>query len=267
MSGTSVVITGGTRGIGLGLAQRFLEKGCSVTICGTTAEGVENALQRLASFGVSICGVVADVRTRGDMESLLETAVKRFGSVGIWVNNAGLSHETQKVWELRQETIEKIFQVNILGVVNGTVVPFRAMQKQGGGKIFNMEGLGSDGFIMDGMSIYGTSKSALRYFTRAFANEAGGAPVQVGSLSPGMVVTDLLLETLSDDSPESTKKRKFFNIMADDVDTVTRFLCEKMLVSKSRSPRITWLTKPKIFSRMLLAPFRKRDLFNGASQD
>lgn len=257
----SVVITGGTRGIGLGLAKRFLERDCFVTINGRTPEGVQKALHELASFGDRVQGVTADVRKRSDIESMLDMAVKSFGTVDIWVNNAGIAHETEKVWELDDTVIEDVLRINVLGVVNGTVVPFLAMREQGGGKIFNMEGLGSDGFVMDGMSIYGTTKSALRYFTRAFANEAKDSPVQIGSLSPGMVVTDLLRETVGDGLPDSMKKRKFLNIMADDVETVTRFLCEKMLASSGVSPRIRWLTRPKIFFRMLLSPFRKRELF------
>lgn len=267
MNMLSVVITGGTRGIGFGLAKRFLEKGCRVTICGTSTQSVEKAVHKLAAFGENVTGAVADVGKRSDVESLLNAAVNNFGPVDIWVNNAGISHDTAKVWDLRQETIEAVLRINILGVVNGTVVPFLAMQEQGGGKIFNMEGLGSDGFMIDGLSVYGTSKSALRYFTRAFAKEAVQSPVQVGTLSPGMVITDLLLETLRDDFPGTRKKRKFYNIMADDVDTVTAFLCEKMIMSSSASPRIEWLTKQKALSRILLAPFRKRDLFNGKSQD
>ncbi len=257
----NIVITGGTRGIGLGLAERFLEKGCRVTICGTSAQSVEKALELLAAYKETVRGTVADVGERSEVESLLETALESFGPVDIWVNNAGVSHETAKIWELDRESIENVFRTNISGVVNGTVVPFLAMREQGKGKIFNMEGLGSDGFILDGMSVYGTSKNALRYFTRAFAGEAGKSPVQIGTLSPGMVMTDLLLETLRDDSPETRKKRKFYNIMADDIETVTAFLCEKMLLTSSRSPKIEWLTKPKILSRMLLAPFRKREIF------
>ncbi|WP_287373713.1 SDR family oxidoreductase [Prosthecochloris sp.] len=267
MSTLSVVITGGTRGIGFGLAKRFLEKGCKVTICGTSTQSVRKAVHELAAFGESAAGTVADVGKRSDVESLLDVAVKKFGAVDIWVNNAGITHDMLNVWELEQATIEDVLRVNMLGVVNGTVVPFLEMQKQGRGKIFNMEGLGSDGFMMEGLSVYGTSKSALRYFTRAFANEAGSSPVQVGTLSPGMVVTDLLLETLHGDSPETRKKRKFYNIMADDVDTVTAFLCEKMVLSTASSPRIEWLTKPKVIARMLLAPFRRRELFNGKSED
>ena len=258
----SVVITGGTRGIGLGLAKRFLERDCLVTINGKTERGVESALEELVRFDGRVKAVTADVRRRADVETLLETAVTNFGGVDIWVNNAGIAHRTRKVWELEPEEIDEVLDSNILGAIHGTVVAYLAMRERGGGKIYNMEGLGSDGFMLDGLSVYGTTKNALRYFTLAFANEAGDSPVLIGSLSPGMVVTDLLRETVRDDSAESRKKRKFYNIMADDVETVTGFLCDKMLAGGDGNRHIRWLTRRKMFLRMLAAPFRKRDLFS-----
>ncbi len=261
MEALSVVITGGTRGIGFGLAERFLEKGCRVTLCGTSAKSVEEAKGRLAPYSGALEGVVADVGRRKKVEELLRHAMGRFGRVDIWINNAGIVHAGLKAWELDPEEIDTVVRVNLTGIVNGTVVPFLAMRQRGKGKIFNMEGLGSDGFILEGMSLYGTTKSALSYFTRAFAKEAEGSGVQIGTLSPGMVLTDLLLDTVHDDSSETEKKRRFFNIMADDVETVTAFLCEKILLTSAPSPKIRWLTKSKILFRMLLAPFRKRDVF------
>ncbi len=261
MSGKSIVITGGTRGIGYGLAKKFLGKNCSVTVCGTTKESVERALQDLAPAGGRAYGAVADVSRREDVEALFATAAGSTGQVDIWVNNAGIGQENRKIWELDPAEVERVLRVNLLGVVNGTVVPFLAMRERGGGRIFNMEGLGSDGFVVDGMAVYGASKSAMSYFTRAFAHEARDSSVSIGLLSPGMVVTDLLLDSMKDGSPESVKRKKFYNIMADDVDTVAAFLCDKILASTERSPKIRWLTKTKMLSRMLLAPFRKRDLF------
>jgi len=81
-----------------------------------------------------------------------------------------------------------------------------------------------------------------------------------------MVVTDLLRMTAGDSSPESLKKRKFFNVMADDVETVTTFLVERMLSAHEPSPRIIWLTKSRMLGKILRAPFRKRDFFEGFSR-
>jgi NAD(P)-dependent dehydrogenase (short-subunit alcohol dehydrogenase family) len=259
---TTVVITGSSRGIGFGLAKRFLERGCTVVLNGSSPESTRAALDRLADFRGLVAGVPADISTKEGIIFLYEESRKLFGKVDIWINNAGVSHEKRNVWDLDAGEIERVIETNIRGVIYGTIIPFREMQKQGGGKIFNMEGLGSDGFMLDGLSVYGTSKSALTYFTRSFAHEARGSKVQVGTISPGMVVTDMLLRSVSDGSQESEKNRKFFNIVADDVDTVSAFLCERMLASDSHSPRIRWLTKSKMIRRFLFSPFVRRDFFS-----
>ncbi|NTU97452.1 MAG: SDR family oxidoreductase [Chlorobiaceae bacterium] len=258
----TVVITGSSRGIGFGLAKRFLERQCNVVINGSNPESTGRAVEQLAGFGALVAGVSADAATREGILFLCEEARRHFGRIDIWINNAGISHDKRNVWELKHGEIERVIDTNIRGAIYGTILPFREMQKQGGGRIFNMEGLGSDGFMLDGLTVYGTSKSALTYFTRSFAHEARESRVQVGTISPGMVVTDMLLRTVNDGSPESMKNRKFFNIVADDVETVSAFLCERMLSSNARSPRIRWLTKSKMIGRFLLSPFRKRDFFS-----
>ncbi len=77
-----------------------------------------------------------------------------------------------------------------------------------------------------------------------------------------MVVTDMLCSMVSDGSQESLKKRKFFNVMADDVETVSAFLCNKILSSTDQSPKIRWLTKPRMVAKIAMAPFNKRNFFD-----
>ncbi|MEI6757703.1 MAG: SDR family oxidoreductase [Chlorobium sp.] len=258
----TIVITGSTRGIGFGLAHRFLEKGCNVMLNGRTPESTRKAHEQLKQYSGRVGALSADISRPEGITQLYEAAERQFGRVDIWINNAGIVHKVQNAWELDPAALKEVLTVNIDGVVNGTIIPFRRMQQQGGGKIFNMEGLGSDGFMIEGMTIYGTTKSALTYFTRSFAKEASGTSVQIGTLSPGMVVTDMLRGMVSDGSAESLKKRKFFNLMADDVETVSAFLCEKILASTAPSPQIKWLTKQKMMARMVMAPFKKRDFFS-----
>ena len=219
-------------------------------------------MDQLKGYREHAAGVSADISSREGIILLYDEAVSHFGRVDIWINNAGIGHEMRNAWELDYGELSQVFRVNIDGVVSGTIIPFLRMKEQGGGKIFNMEGFGSDGFMLDGMTIYGTTKSALTYFTRSIAHEARGTSVQIGTISPGMVVTDMLLRTLSAGSPESLKKKKFFNIMADNVETVAPFLAEKILAATAQSPKIKWLTKPKMVGRSLMAPFRKRNLFS-----
>ena len=257
----TVVITGSTRGIGFGLACRFLERGCNVMLNGRTPAATRHALQQLQRHSGRVAAFPADVSQSEGITRLYEEAERQFGRVDIWINNAGMVHKVQNIWEVDAAELKEVLTLNIDGVVNGTIIPFRKMEQQGGGKIFNMEGLGSDGVMIDGMTIYGTTKSALTYFTRSFAHEARNATVQIGTLSPGMVVTDMLRSMVSDGSPESLKKRKFFNVMADDVESVSAFLCSKILASTAQSPQIKWLTKSGMAARILFSPFRRRNLF------
>ena len=157
----TVVITGSTRGIGLGLASRFLECDCNVVLNGTTPESTSKAMTGLQRFREHAAGVSADISTPDGITQLYDEAVRHFGRVDIWINNAGIANERRNTWELDHRSISRVFKVNIEGTVNGTIIPYQHMVKQGGGKIFNMEGLGSDGFIQDGMTIYGTTKSAI----------------------------------------------------------------------------------------------------------
>ena len=258
----TVVITGSTRGIGFGLALSFLKRDCNLVLNGKSPETTRKAMARLQHYSGHTAGGPADISTPEGIIHLYDEAVRHFGRIDIWINNAGIVNEMRNAWELDHRAIRRIFNVNIEGIVYGTIIPYQRMVTQGGGKIFNMEGLGSDGFMQDGMTIYGTTKSALTYFTRSFAHEARGSSVEVGTLSPGMVVTDMLRSTISDGSAETLKKKRFFNIMADDVETVSEFLCSKILSSTAQSPRIRWLTKPRMIRKLLLAPFRKRDLFS-----
>jgi NAD(P)-dependent dehydrogenase (short-subunit alcohol dehydrogenase family) len=92
---------------------------------------------------------------------LCEEARQHFGRVDIWINNAGISHDMHNAWKLDHEEIRRVLDTNQRGTIYGTILPFRKMQQQGSSRIFNMEGLGSDGFMLDGLTVYGTTKSAL----------------------------------------------------------------------------------------------------------
>jgi len=240
LTGTSRIICYGadgcyywqSRGLGYGLAEAFLERGHRVVINATTQEGTAEALKKLIRFGTKVYGVAGDVRMRDAVEHLCASAAQQFGSADNWVNNAGIVHP------------------------------------QGSGKIFTMEGLGSEGFMMDGMILYGTTKRAVSYFTRSFAHEIQGSGVMVGTLSPGMAVTDMLRRTVCDGLPESLKRQRFYKSMADDVETVASFLCSHMLAASGKEfQKIQWLTKRKIFLRMLVAPFKRRNFFQDALPD
>lgn len=251
-----VVITGGNRGIGLGLARAFLDLGCRVTICGRSAGSVRAGLEALDHEHAA--GQACDVASRDQVQGLWDFAAA-IAPVDVWINNAGVANPRGPLLDLDPDAYERVLRANLLGVLNGSAVAARGMQAQGGGWIWNMEGLGSDGRMVDGLVPYGSSKRGLRYLTRGFVQELRGGPVKVGHLSPGMVLTDMLLEE-SREAADWAQMKKIFNILADRVETVTPWLARRILAARKHGARIAWLSGPKIAARFALAPLRRRDI-------
>jgi NAD(P)-dependent dehydrogenase (short-subunit alcohol dehydrogenase family) len=249
VSGPVVVVTGGTRGIGQGLVRAFADRGASVAYCGRS----------LGHGPPGTLGVVADVTSRDEVRKLWDAAVGQFGRVDVWVNNAGVSTSRRPLWELDAAEIDAVVDVNLRGTLQASAVVLKAMLAQGHGALWNMEGLGSNGQIVAGLTPYGATKRGLTYATLAMAKELRGTPVKVALLSPGMVVTDLLTRDYS--PAEFEKAKKIFNILADRAETVTPWLADRVLAGTRNGGRVAWLTGPKAAYRFATAGFRKRDLF------
>lgn len=252
-----IVITGSTRGIGLGLAKEFLQSGCKVTINGRSEQSVQKAIALLDSKNVA--GLAGEVQNREDLEKLWKYAVGQFGKVDIWINNAGIDQDRLFFSNMEQKDYQKVIETNLFGAMNGTHVALKEMMKQGEGQIYNMEGFGSNDMMREKMTIYGTSKKAVSYFTKSLALETKHTPIKVGTLSPGMVATDFLKQSLNENDGE--KNKKIFNILGDRVEPVTKFLVGKILENNENGTSIQWLTKPKVAFRFLTSPFIKRDIF------
>ncbi len=258
----TVIITGGTRGIGAGLVREFLLAGWNVVYSGTNDGSVQNSLKTLSghfekeSYGAVIC----DVTSEKDLNDLWKYASENFRAVDIWINNAGISNEQASFYQIKPEIFLKIIDTNVKGLMLATHVAYNNMLQQGSGAIYNMEGLGSDGRTISGLTPYGTSKRAVRYFTDAFAKEVKSGPVIVGTISPGMVLTDMTLRPLKKDREQNRHLIRIYNILANDPETVTPFLVKKMIENRKNGAKISWLTSWKIMMRFCLAPFSNRDI-------
>jgi NAD(P)-dependent dehydrogenase (short-subunit alcohol dehydrogenase family) len=257
----TAVITGSSRGIGFGLARELLARGANVVVTGRSADTVDKAVAELGQPDRTL-GVACDVTEAADVQALWDAAVARFGRVDIWVNNAGTTTNPLPLWEVGSDEVRQTVETNLLGTLFGMQVASRGMRAQGGGQVFNIEGMGSKGEVQVGLLPYACTKAAVGYLDKAFLKELKGSGVQLCSIRPGINVTEHLLHGSEHLSPERWEKtKKVFNILGDKPETTTPYLAERILATRKTGTRIAWLTTPKIAWRFTTAPFRKRDLF------
>ena len=258
-----IVITGSTRGIGHGLAREFLKRRCRVAISGRSADQVEAVVAELGQYyGESrVCGTACDITDPAQLQALWDGAAGAFGGVDMWINNAGISIERRPLWEQRDDDLAAVVNTNLIGALLASKTAVSNMVRQGHGQLWNTEGFGSDGATQPGMAAYGATKRAVRYLQRALRKDTAGTVVQICTVSPGIVVTDLLTGDYDLTSEEFERAKRIFNILADDVHTVTPWLADHMLAADKSGARVVWLTRRKAFRRFMAAPFRRRDLF------
>lgn len=248
-----VVITGGTRGIGYGMVKEFLSRGYNVTFCGTKDQSVMKAISSLTEQWSSkkFRGVVCDVSKQGDLLNLWDFGTKVFGEVDIWINNAGINNFQAPFHELDMDVVSKIIDINIKGLIYATHLAYNNMLKQGNGFIYNMGGLGSDGRIIRGLTPYGMSKRAVQYFTKGFAREiAKDHNVKIGFLLPGMVLTDMLLDSIRRGEDNSRQLKRVYNLLADEVEPVAEYLVNRIIENNKNGVTISYTSSLKMFLKV-----------------
>jgi NAD(P)-dependent dehydrogenase (short-subunit alcohol dehydrogenase family) len=267
----SVVITGSSKGIGLGMCLEFLKRDCSVLVSSRKKADVDSAVQNFSSqFGANkVVGLTCAVTDISQVQALWDAAAEKFGRVDIWVNNAGAVNTTLPVWEVDPEEIRTVINTNIVGHMFGIKVAMNGMLKQGFGQIYNFYGFGSnDDKRPAGLGVYGTTKRAIRYLTELLVEDAKDMPVQVGSLMPGTVITELMMKTISTMPPQQREMlKKNFNIVGDTVETVSEFLVEEILKNDKNGAVINWMTEEKFKARMQDPYYQTRDLFSELKLD
>lgn len=259
----SVVITGSTRGIGLAMAKEFLISGCNVTISGRSRLLAKEVVDELRDFQGKYEYIPCNVQSKNDVENLWDKSFKKWGSVDIWVNNAGQNCPYAFSYDTDESYVNSVIDTNLKGVIYGSQVAAKNMLSQGSGQIWNMEGLGSDDMVQVKTILYGTTKRALTYFSRALAKELKGTPVKVGRLSPGMMLTDFITKTPEGEKSPVLDNKSFkfiFNTLADKPEPVANYLVIGILKNTKNDAHLVWLSKTKIIGRFAMAPVSKRKL-------
>lgn len=262
----TVVITGSARGLGFNLARFFRESDYNVIISDLNEDNLKKAKEGLekieskANIEYKICNVTK----YNEVKELMDFAIQKFDNVDVWINNAGVNQPQKAIWELEENEINTVIDVDLKGTIYGSKVAMNEMSKRHAGAIYNVEGFGSDNAHIFGLNMYGTSKRAVTYFTEALAKEAEekNTGVLVGKLSPGIMITEFTTHSLVNDEIKlSEKTKKVYNILGDTPETVAKFLVEKIINNKKNNVKFSWLTNSKAFIRFLTAGFNKRNFF------
>jgi NAD(P)-dependent dehydrogenase (short-subunit alcohol dehydrogenase family) len=207
------VITGSTRGIGKAIAHEFVKEGARVVITSSRQQNVDAAVREFPEG--SVFGHACDVTSYRDMEDLVQAAVKHYGVLDCFVNNAGISDSFMAVGESSPEEWGKVIDTNLKGTYYGSRAAIRYFIAEGRrGKIINMAGSGTDkGSNTPYISAYGATKAAIARFTYAMAEEYRSTGVSVMLLHPGLVRTEII----STESPTSELEKQLatFNTIID----------------------------------------------------
>jgi short-subunit dehydrogenase len=192
LSDKTVVVIGGSQGIGRALAERFIQEKSNVVIASRTKAALENTADQIGAKSF-----VVDVRNEQDLRKLAEYTKQEFGRVDIWINSAGLFMKFPVKDLLDMDRAHEMFDVNFFGAVLGSRTALLNMQE---GAVLNiLSSAALDASRSVGAKLYAASKWALRGYVDALRGENKDNPVQILSVYPGGTQTHLHDEALPDD--------------------------------------------------------------------
>ncbi len=252
-----VVITGGSKGLGYALASEFLAAGDRVVICGRNSQRMEDALQelRMAVPEGEIYGIGCDVGDPTAGRLLADFAVAKLGRVDRWINNAGTAGMLKRpLWELDAGDILETCTTNLAGSIALCAEAVTVMQRQPSSKkpcyhIFNM------GFSLTGAAFsrsavpHKASKRGVAELTHFLSRElkaAGVKSIGVHELSPGLVLTDLLLRDATEEAS------RFLKVIAEKPEKVASILVPKIRSVTARNTRLRYEPLAKMVFRIFV---------------
>lgn len=193
----TAVVTGGARGVGRAITEKFLVEGAKVIICSRNEAELEKTTQELDPSGKNLLYITADVSKYEDCVKLFKFVKKQFNHLDILVNNAGIYGPIGLVETNEPKEWLKTLEINLMGTVYCSQLALAIMKKQRSGKIINLAGAGVGGKKpLSRFSAYYTSKAAVAAFTEVLACEVEEDNIQINCISPGAIntyFTDYLL--------------------------------------------------------------------------
>jgi NAD(P)-dependent dehydrogenase (short-subunit alcohol dehydrogenase family) len=190
MTDRTVIVTGGTRGIGLALAEGFVLAGARVVVASRKADACEQVAKHLRELGGQAIGVPAPAGNLDDLDVIVERTVAEFGGIDVVVNNAA-NALAQLIGEMTPEALTKSYEVNLHGPVFLVQKALPHLKRSAHAAVLNMVSVGAFNFAPT-LAIYGSVKAALMSFTRSMAAELVKDGIRVNAIAPGPVDTDMM---------------------------------------------------------------------------
>ncbi|MDR0870344.1 MAG: 3-oxoacyl-[acyl-carrier-protein] reductase [Planctomycetaceae bacterium] len=183
------VVTGGTRGIGLGIAEALAQNGAAVAVIGTNSEKLASAVETVKKYGTEVEGYICNVAKTEDVEKTVEAVLSRFSKIDILVNNAGITKDVP-LGAMKDEEWDDVLAVNLRGPFLFTRAVSKDMRKKKRGRIINISSI--SGLIGNkGQANYSASKAGLIGFTRTVSKELASKNITVNAVAPGFTQSDM----------------------------------------------------------------------------
>lgn len=263
----TVVITGSARGFGYAMIELFRKRNFNVVLCDVNSASLEEAKTKLESMNYEgkVLSFKTDITKEDEIQNLIDSTLKETETIDIWINNAGVNQTNCPIWEVEKSVIDRLIEIDLKGTILCSKMIMNVMKKQHSGQIYNVEGHGSNDATITGLSIYGTSKRAVTYFTEALAHESEelNTGVLVGKITPGIMITNFITTSLGDGEKIELdeKTKKVYNILGDYPETIAEFMVDKIIANTKNNVKFAWLTNKRAAWRFMTSGFNKRDFF------
>lgn len=231
----TALITGGTKGIGYGIAESMLKEGMNVFITGRTQETVDEAIEALRKIGIGeVGGLVADVRHAKSMEAVAEHISEKFGGLDVLIANAGVGHFAS-IEDMSLEQWQETMDINLTGVFNSVKASLPAL-KESKGYIITISSLAGTNFFAGGTA-YNASKFGLTGFTQAMMLDLRHTGINVSTIMPGSVTSHFNGHEPSESDAWKIQPEDIGEIVVDLLKLDPRTLPSKIEVRPSQPPK------------------------------